>query len=465
MDEHRDDLDAWLSARVQPLLPPPGTFDRIHSQARRRRIRRAVLSAAGALAITAVAAVVIPQVVISTLQAGRTATVPDMLRGQRTSPAHPTPAAHSPTPTASTGPGPAASPVPPPLSVTFVGTATGWVMGQTSPAAQCDLAAAPDCLVLQRTDTGGASWRTVHPPPTHGPDGATGVSQIRFLNRSNGWAFGPGLLATHDAGRTWKPIRTGGLRVTALEARGKRVFAVWALCTGTGPDFAAHCTSFRVYSSPGYSDRWAPVTGPVSGSGVAGTGVAGTAGAASLVMTSVTEYLLTPGGAVFSGPVTGGAWHPVTASGSQVRLPCGPGAAQPDGQPGGALPAAGASLDLMLLCTGPAPGGGQRKALHISQDGGHSWHFAGNAPRAGTAASLSGSPSGTLVLATSQGIEVSSDTGATWAAASVTTPPGGFAYVGMTTDLQGIAVPVGPGQHAIWFTYDGARTWRRSSVS
>jgi hypothetical protein len=461
VDERRDDLDAWLSARVQPLLPPPGTFDRIHSQARRRRVRRAALSAAGALALTAVAAVVIPQVVISTLQAGRAPAAPGALRAQRTSPQHHTPAAHSPTPSPapSTGPGPAVSPVPPPLSVTFVGAATGWVMGQTSPAAQCDLAAAPNCLVLERTDSAGAAWRQVHPPPAHGPDGATGVSQIRFLNRSNGWAFGPGLLATHDAGRTWARVSTGGLRVTALEARGKRVFAVWAHCTGPGPGFAAHCTSFRVYSSPGYSDRWAPVAGPVSGSGVAGT-----ASAASLVMTSVTEYLLTPGGTVFSGPVTGGAWHPVTASGSQVPLPCSPGAAQPDGQPGGALLAADASSDLVLLCTGPAPGGGQRKALYISHDGGQTWHFAGNAPRQGTATALSGSPSGTLVLATSRGIEVSAGAGATWTAATVAAPPGGFAYVGMTTDLQGIAVPADPGQHAIWFTYNGARTWHRSPV-
>ena len=46
------------------------------------------------------------------------------------------------------------------------------------------------------------------------------MSQIRFLTRSDGWAFGPQLWATHNAGWTWTQIATGGLRVTALEARG-----------------------------------------------------------------------------------------------------------------------------------------------------------------------------------------------------------------------------------------------------
>jgi hypothetical protein len=41
-------------------------------------------------------------------------------------------------------------------------------------------------------------------------------------------------------------------------------------------------------------------------------------------------------------------------------------------------------------------------------------------------------------------------------------PPGGFAYVGMTTAAQGVAVPADPAQQAIWFTYDGGSTWQPS---
>jgi hypothetical protein len=43
-------------------------------------------------------------------------------------------------------------------------------------------------------------------------------------------------------------------------------------------------------------------------------------------------------------------------------------------------------------------------------------------------------------------------------------PSGGFVYVGMTTAAQGVAVPADPAQHAVWFTYDGGRTWQPSPV-
>src|SRR5262249_25033614 len=76
-------------------------------------------------------------------------------------------------------------------------------------------------------------------------------------------------------------------------------------------------------------------------------------------------------------------------------------------------------------------------------------------PSPGTATSLAESPSGTLVLATSAGIEVSADGGATWTAARGARPAGGFAYVGMTTATQGVAVPADPSRRAIWFTHHG----------
>jgi hypothetical protein len=458
VSEPRDELDTWLDTRVQPLLPPPGTFDRVTRQARRRRTRRAVMSAAGALAIAAVAAVVIPTVAIPALETGRQASTAGGSHTTPPSPRHPTPVKSSPTPAATAHAGPAAPPAP--LSVTFVGVSTGWVMGQATPAGQCNVPTATACIVLQRTDTGGAGWRTVHAPPAHGPDGATGVSQIRFLTRSDGWAFGPQLWATHDAGRTWTQIPTGGKRVTSLEARGQQVFSVWARCTGTGAGFAAHCTGFAVYSSRPGSNAWAPVPGASSGFGLAGAD-----SAASLLLTGTAGYLLTPEGILYTGPLTGAAWQLATGTVSQGSAPCRPGTAQPDGQPSGALLAASGASGLDLLCTGPAAGGQQRKTIYASKDGGRSWQPAGQAPAAGTATFLSGSPSGALVLATNLGIEVSADGGATWVAAGGTMPSGGFTYVGMTTSTQGVAVPADPAQRAIWFTYDGGSTWLPSPIS
>jgi photosystem II stability/assembly factor-like uncharacterized protein len=463
VSEPRDELGSWLGTQVQPLLPPPGTFERVSRQARRRRTRRAVLAAAGVAAIVAVAAVVIPQVAIPAPETGRQVSAAGSHR-PAASPHHPSPQASSPAPnpTPTRPVGPAAAP--PPLSVTFVGVSTGWVMGQSMPAGQCDRPAAPDCVALQRTDTGGAAWRTVTPPPTHGPAGATGVSQVRFLTLSDGWAFGPQLWATHDGGQTWTPIPTHGLRVTALETRGQRVFAVWARCTGTGQDFASHCTGFTGYSSPAGSDSWAPAAGMVT----VGPGPAGSAG--SLLLTGTTAYLLGPARNLLAGPLAGTGLQPVQPAtgtpGGPTTPPCAAGPAQPDGQPSRALLAAGASAGgLDLLCTGPTAGGQQSKTVYASPDGGQTWRRAGQAPAAGTAFFLSGSPSGTLVLATSLGIEVSADGGISWSAASGAVPPGGFVYAGMTTDAQGVAVPADPSQHAVWFTYDGGRTWQPSPVS
>ena len=472
MSEPRDELDSWLSVQVQPLLPPPGTFERVSRQGRRRRARRAALAIGGAVAFAAAAAVVIPQVAIPALETGRQVSAADATHGPAASPQHPTPVASSPVPAPTGSPGPAGTTAPPPLSVTFVGVSTGWVMGQAIAAGPCDQPTAPGCVVLQRTDTAGGAWRTVSPPPTHGPAGATGVSQVRFLTPSDGWAFGPQLWATHNGGQTWTQIPTGGLRVTALETRGQRVFAVWARCTGTGADFASHCTGFTVYSSPAGSDGWAPVSTTVT----AGPGPAGSA--ASLLLTGTTAYLLAPAGNLLAGPLTGTSLQPVQqatgtpgeqatgTSGLLATPPCAAGPAQSDGQPSRALLAAGASPGgLDLLCSGPAAGGQQSKTVYASADGGQTWRRAGQAPAAGTASFLSGSPSGTLVLATSLGIEVSTDGGASWSAASGAMPPGGFVYAGMTTDAQGVAVPADPSQHAVWFTYNGGGTWQRSPVS
>jgi len=461
MPEPRDELGTWLGVQVQPLLPPPGTFEHVSRRANRLRARRALLAAAGALAVAAIAAVAVPQLVIPAPGTGRQASATGGLPSAAAGPQHPATAAAGSTPAPATAgpPVPAVTPAPPALSVTFVGAATGWVMGQSLPAGQCDRPAAPACIVLRRTDSGGATWRTVRAPPAHGPDGPAGVSQVRFLTRSDGWAFGPQLWATHNAGRTWTQIATGGRRVTALEARGRRVFAVWARCTGTGAGFASHCTSFTVYSSPAGGDGWAPVLSPIAASGAAG-------GAASLLLTGTTAYLLSPAGSLFAGPLTGTTLLPVQqatgTAGTPPGPPCPAGPPQPGGQPSGALLAAGPASGLDLLCAGPAADGRQRKTIYASSDGGQTWQRTGQAPAAGTALFLSASPSGALVLATSLGIEVSTDGGATWSAAGGTMPPGGFAYAGMTTDTQGVAVPAGPAQHSVWLTYDGGRTWQPS---
>jgi hypothetical protein len=437
-----DDLDAWLNDRVDPLPPPPGTFELIKRRARRRKYRKLAITA-GAAAVIVAAAVTVPQVVNLPLLNPATSGVQ---AGHSFSP-FPT-ADASPSSPSRTGP----PPVPDnfrPSSVTFVGTETGFVIGQASIPGHC---ATRYCTSVARTDDAGKTWGGVPAPLAGAPDGATGVSQIRFLNRGDGWAFGPELFATHDGGQTWTQVDTSGLRVTDLETVGDRAFALFASCAGGGPQFAAQCTSYTLYSSPATADGWAPV-------GASTSGLAG--GAAALVLTGTRGYLLAPDGMVYAGPVNGAAWHPV------ARVPCPVGPAQPDGQPAGALLAAAGASQLVVACPpAPAPGGLQTKPVFTSANGGAGWQPAAAAPSAGTATSLAASPGGTVVLGTTAGIEVLTAGSAAWQQAAVTGgPAGGFGFVGLTTDEQGVALPADPAARAVWFTFDGGQSWRPSRVS
>jgi hypothetical protein len=461
----RDDLDSWLDGRVDPLPPPPGTFELIQRRARRRKHRKLAITAGAAAAVVA-AAVTIPQVVSLHVLSPAPASS-HLAAGQSISPG-PTgggsPAASSAAPVPSSAPGP----VPPnfqPSSVTFVSTHTGWVIGQAGTPGHC---ATQYCTSVARTGDAGTTWAGVPAPLTGPPDGATGVGQIRFLNLADGWAFGPELFATHDGGEHWTQLDTQGLRVTDLETVGDRAFALFASCSGTGPEFAGQCTSFSLYSSLASADDWTPV-GP-STSGLTDTGQDGGYGSASIVLTGTTGYLLAPDGMLYAGPVDGSApWQAVS------RVPCAVGPAQPGGQPSGALLAAASATQLVFACTPPpVPGGAQKKLIFASADGGSSWHLiepvavgpAAVAPAAGTATSLAATSAGTVVLGTNQGIDVLAGGSTTWQQVALAgAPAGGFSYVGMTTAEQGVAVPADVTAGTVWFTFDAGQHWQPSSVS
>jgi hypothetical protein len=470
MDEPRDDIDTWLNERVTPLQPHPGSFEQIRRRARRRKAVRAALTAAGAVVVLA-GAITVPRLILNgpvgstpIAQSGPTATV----QGSSPGPSRPSvngtagPDARTATPT----------PIPPPVpvnfaasSVTFVSTRTGWVIGQAGTPGHCGPPKAYDCTSVAATNDAGATWHGVPAPVTGAPDGATGVSQIRSLDGVSGWAFGPQLYATHDSGAKWRQIPTLGMRVTDLETVNGLAFAVWAQCASTGADFAADCTSFSLYSSPAGLDDWSPVPG-VTGLQASG----GAPGSAQLVLTGGRGYLMAPGGQLFSGPVTRPArWRTVTTiAGIPVALPCVPGGAETGGHPLQAM-LASTGPGLVLLCAGQASGNQQAKTLYYSGDGGRSWSPAGSAPARGTAMSLSGTPGGPVLVATSAGIDVSAGAPGgpgvlSWVRAHGATAPGGYSYVGMTTSDQGVAVPADESQDAVWFTYDGGAHWVTSPV-
>ncbi len=249
--EPRDELDDWLARDVQPLAPPPGTFEHIHRRARRRKLNQALLAAAGAVVVLA-GGVLIPAAATGLLSGRRRhpgrppPASPTRPAAPSTAPATSAPA--SPSPTHSPGPAAAPCPRPPrgqpapagfqPTSITMIGTTIGAVIGQAGTPGHCGPPVADDCTSLAGTSDDGTSWYGISAPVTGAPDAATGVGQLRFLNLSDGWAFGPQLYATADGGRDWTAVPTDGLRVTGLEAAGDRAFVVLARCQGDAPAFA-----------------------------------------------------------------------------------------------------------------------------------------------------------------------------------------------------------------------------------
>lgn len=461
------DFLGWPAGEVTPLFPPPGTLARIRRRARRRRMRRALTAAAGC-ALLGAAAVTVPGLLTGPAgQGGRitAAGTPGAVTRQPLLPASPAAGTlarravqlHQRTRLSAAGTATAPPPHFRPTSVTFAGTGSGGLVGAVIGQAGPPCATA-DCTSLAQTPDYGRTWYGVSAPVAPGPARPGGVSQLRFSNVRDGWAFGPALYETAGGGWPWQRVAVpAGQVVIALEASGSTALAVFATCAGTGADYASGCTSFELYRGTAGSQAWSPVGVP------AGDQPMRSASAASvhLVISGTAGYLLTPTGTVLTGPVTGtGAW---TAAAPPPGS-CAPGPAGAS-RPGALL--AAASGRLLIAC--PAPGGGRADlTLSDSADNGRHWTSAGTAPLAGAAAALAVTAAGRVVLAGPAGISVSPDGGKTWQAAAFGgsgPPPGGFRYAGMTGAQLGVAVPARAALGEIYVTRDGGQTWTPSAVS
>lgn len=474
MSDPRDRIDDWLNADVEPLAPRPGTFGKIQQRAHRRKIGRAVMSAAGIVIVIAAAATV-PQIA-GTLRSHGPSQGQPVAAGTHPVQVQPTvtgTGGGSPNSRSSAEVTPSGSAlsaagsgsfVPAnfqPTSVTFVGPHIGAVIGQAGTPGHC---ATPNCTSLAGTSDYGTNWYGVSAPLTGAPDGSTGVGQVRFLNTTFGWAFGPQLYATTDGGATWTRQSTHGMRVTDLETAGDHAFALFATCTGGGAAYGAHCTAFSLYTSVAGSGQWQPVPGPVSSLEPSQTGAGGAS--ASLVLAGGRGYLLAPSGELLGGPLTGGAWSVV---GEQEQ--CLPGSPGPDGQPTGALLAAD-SAELVLVCTSATDSttGTQTKSVIESSDNGKTWSAAQSADVTGIATSVATQGSSLVVLATDAGLYLSTDGGGTWKLAQASPAraaagEGGYSYVGMTSAAHGVALPADADLHEVFITTDGGRAWQAHAVS
>jgi hypothetical protein len=488
----RDQIDDWLAEDVTPLYPPSGSLDRIRQRARQRKTRQATLTAA-CCAVLIGAGITIPQVISSgTGRPGASHSAP--VAANQTTPSVTAPSRGTGGTPSGQGskiqvaqhtrlsPGTSGTLVPPnfrPTSVTFAGNGSGGVvgavLGQAATPGHC---ATKDCTSLAGTSTYGNSWYGVSAPVAPGPRGSTGVSQLRFANLSDGWAYGPALYETSEGGWPWVPEDTDGQRVIDIEASSTSAFAIFGTCTGASSRYAADCSSYSLWTSAAGSQTWTPVSVPA-----AYQQMKSTSSAAPLLVISgnTTGYLITPAGEVLSGPVSGGSWQAVG------QAPCKPGPAAPAARtaasPGAQL---SSGPELLLACDGlaasttPQPStsasaggsttaGGSSAAptiLYRSVDG-KSWQSDGPVPATGTPTSLASSLAGQAVLTTTTGIWYLAGEGKTWQQAAITggVPTNGFTYVGMTTPYEGTAIPANAQLGEVYITTNQGLTWTASKIS
>jgi hypothetical protein len=463
MSDPFDPVEDWLGTDVELMPPAPGRFDVVHRRARRRKAAVATMTVAGAAVLIA-AAVTVPQLASSLLP--NHGGGPDKVGNSSSSSRRPSPSPTShPSPHRSTRPAGSHSSAPAaggklsilnssaapaagfePTSITFVSSSVGAVLGQTTAGCQAVL-----CTTVAGTSDYGRTWTKVDAPPAVPPSGRIGVSQVRFLDGNNGWAYGPELYATHNGGATWTKIPGLNGRVTDLATVGDRAYAVVARCSGSGSDFAAECGRFALYSTLYNDDDWQPVAGasgrlPVRPGGLQLTGQYG--------------YLLA-GSTLFVGSPSGGAWQKVTPASGLVPA-CLRGGSGPSG-----LLAPGANSDLYLLCPSAS---GARGVLYTSIDAGQTWLKSGPFTGPGPVTSLAVAPtSGTLVAATGKGIFYSDESAGqrSWhqAGSSGSAPAGGFSFVGMTTTMLGVAVPANASVREIFITRDGGLNWVAKAIS
>jgi hypothetical protein len=310
-------------------------------------------------------------------------------------------------------------------------------------------ASAASTIVLRRTADGGLHWIALPAPPAPWggvtPDGtrhipADGVTSLLFANASDGWAYAPGLWATHDGGATWRLVPTGGRAVQSMAATDGQVIASFESCDPADVSCDGPQT-WTVEATPAGRDAWRPVPGAA---GDGGAVLSAQAGAGYAVSPSAGP----PGTDVsmLTGPADGsGRW-------ASRPLPC---------QPGAIALAPVTTARLLLACArlGAHPA---TTYLYSSSDAGVHWQrFAvlGLYDGAGT---IEQAPGGTVLVAgIYDGVELSRDGGRTWTSPAAVDDSGsiqggGLLRASLVTSQDGYVIGwLGP----LWITRDAGRTW------
>jgi hypothetical protein len=432
-DELIDRLQRTLHEQASHVHAPPDAWDRFQGCAKgaaapspRSRWLIAAPVAAVGLAAAIVAAVVVTTT--STHSSSRTQLA-------TTAAGTPAPAAAGAAPAAGTGAGPAttaaasATTAPPAASAAAAPAPSGQVPAGFTIRSVSFVSAtegfALGASAIAHTLDAGRTWTALPAPPT------TNVSELRFANAEDGWAWGPDLWVTHDGARTWHQLIVPGGegRVYDLEASAGTVHM--AVFDGQ---------AFRVATAPVGSDSFSLSLG--SPSVPAGAGPVPTV---QLVLQGRTGWMIEVDRTVIGGlRLVNGTWQPWTP-------PC-------IGSNGPAVLSASSPTELVAVCDqgvwGPATPMGQR--LWVSHDGGATFTDVGAAPGANVGGVASASPTTVVVASPTDALHATFDGGGTWVAV-LPIAASAVADLGFTTATQGVVVAGGE----LEMTRDGGHTWQQ----
>jgi len=133
-----------------------------------------------------------------------------------------------------------------PRSFTAVSLDEWWMLG----TARCTTGSG-DCGAIVRTTNGGSSFTGIPSPPVSASD----VTQLRFANALDGYAFDPELWTTTNGGVAWTKVATPG-PVVELEAADGEAYAL--ACVPS-----ASCQSVDLLVAPVGSGKWQKASTPV----------------------------------------------------------------------------------------------------------------------------------------------------------------------------------------------------------
>jgi len=336
-----------------------------------------------------------------------------------------------------------------PIDASFTSASDGWLLGVVMN--DCATGAA---IEARATVDGGQHWAHATAPPApwggvapNGPGNVPldGVTRVLFANAEDGWAYGPGLWATHDGGVSWHEVSTHRHVVYSMAVTSGYAVATFDTCGSVGPYCYAPAT-FAVETTPVHRDAWRPAPGAAGEGAPALTAAGGTAYAYGAGTPSFPGQLT-----LLAGPANGSRhWH-------SLAMPC----------PAGAITASAASASHLLLACALLGEHPATTRLYQSADGGVHWKQFATRPLFDGASVIEETPNGTLLAGgIYNGIELSRDGGRTWAQpASVddsnSIQGGGYLAAALVTNDDGYVVSyLGP----LWITGDGGRSWQRIPV-